>query len=303
MTKSNKFLLYRLLLLAIIIFIVWVVYRKSCYEGFVKKILTKGLILTLISGLGNQLFVYAAALSFQKTFNVPVFLIVDGSTKAHIKQDYIPLMDGLSFIDGESPIVKNAIEFNFKNNEPYHTYNEYEIPVDDPSYIKFGIHYFQSYEKIKDVIGKVKESVILKCRDRYNTLNIKSDSSAFIHIRRGDYLTDTGGKRMISPDFYMKGLEILNKSDRVDIIYICSDDIPWCKKQKWDTSKRVVFFDDPDELKTLYLMSKCWAGAVISNSTFSLWGVFLGAYKKTDMIVYPSTQYFLKDLPEKWIKI
>jgi hypothetical protein len=303
MRKSNKNLLYSILLLATILFIVSTVYWNSCYKVFVKTIRTKGLILTLVSGLGNQLFIYAAALSFQKKLNVPVFLIVDGSTKTHTKQDYTPLMDGLTFLDETNPIVKDAREFRFKNNEPYYIYNEDEIPLDEPSYIKFGTHYFQSYEKIKDVIGEVRESVIPKCREMYNTLKVDSDSSAFIHIRRGDYLTDAGGKRMISPDFYMKGLEILNKSDRLDTIYICSDDISWCKNQKWDTSKRLVFFDDPDELKTLYLMSKCWAGAVISNSTFSLWGVFLGAYKKTDMIVYPSTQYFLKDLPEIWIKI
>ena len=211
MKRSNKNLLYRLLLLTTIIIIISALYWNNRYEGFAKPIQTKGLILTLASGLGNQLFIYAAALSFKKTFNIPVFLITNGSTKTHTKRDYEFLMDGINFLEETSPILKHAREFNFSNNDPYNVYNENEIPVDDSSYIKFGIHYFQTYEKIKNVIGEVRESVVPKCRELYNTLNVDSESSAFIHIRRGDYLTDIGGKRLISSDFYVKGLELLDK--------------------------------------------------------------------------------------------
>jgi hypothetical protein len=186
------------------------------------------------------------------------------------------------------------------NQNPHDDYDLNDIPVENDSYLRIGIHCFQRYERIKDTIGEVKESILSKWE---NKLVEDSNASAFIHVRRGDYLTYRDGECMISSEFYKKGLDVLNSFDKIKVIYIVSDDIAWCKEQEWSSSKHIVFYDEPDELKTLYLMSQCWAGAVIANSTFSLWGVFLGAYEKTDMIVYPSTIHFLKDLPASWIKI
>ena len=272
-------------------------------EGFTRTVRTKGLILYSIGGLGNQLFIYATGLFFKKTFNVDVFLINHASTTTHSDRDYRFLMRGITPLEETDPIFKHAREFNFSENYPYYNYNENEIPVDDTSYIKIGIYDFQVYKKIRGAINEVRESVVSKCKELYNNLSIHSESSAFIHVRRGDYLTDVDGKRMISPEFYKKALEILNESDNIDVIYIFSDDILWCREQIWNTPKKLVYYDDPDELKTLYMMSQCWAGAVISNSTFSLWGALLGAYEKTNTIVYPTNEYFLKDLPDSWIKI
>ena len=48
--------------------------------------------------------------------------------------------------------------------------------------------------------------------------------------------------------------------------YIISDDIAWCKKEKWNSTKKIVFYDEPDEMKTLYLMSQCSKGSNPSTS-------------------------------------
>lgn len=49
-------------------------------------------------------------------------------------------------------------------------------------------------------------------------------------------------------------------------------------------------------------MSKCQAGAILANSTFSWWGGFLGPYKYRNPIIYPKQwikgddiQLFFKD--------
>lgn len=303
MRKHNKRVLYTLLLLCVLIIIAYSLYSNSQAEGFAQIVRSNGLIIRLIGGLGNQLFIYAAALLFKKNFDVPIFLIKDTSTNKHSDKDYRFLMDGVSPIEETNEIVSHSERFQFSSSDPYEKYDMNEIPIGDTSYIQIGSHYFQNYEMIKDVIGEVTDSLIPKCKEMYKALKVDSDSSAFIHVRRGDYLTDIGGERVISPDFYKHGLDRLNSVNHIKTIYIISDDIQWCKQQSWNTSKTIYFFDDPDELKTLYLMSQCWAGAVISNSTFSLWGALLGAYEKTDMIVYPSNKHFLKDLPQKWVKI
>ena len=116
--------------------------------------------------------------------------------------------------------------------------------------------------------------------------NIKA-TSAFMHIRRGDY-----GDASLGPDYYKKGLSMLHDISEITDIYIVSDDIPWCKEQGWESDK-IRWFDDPeqskDELKTMYLMSLCLAGACISASTFSSWGAILGAdQNEKSTILYPT---------------
>lgn len=303
MRKITKRVLYTLLLLCILIIIIYSLNSKSYMEGFTRTVRTKGLILHLIGGIGNQLFVYAAAISFKKRFNIPIFLIKDSTTNKHSDMDYRYLMNDVSPINENDDDVINSKHFEFSNSDPYGKFDVNEIPVDNTLFIQITFQYFQNYEMIKDSIEKVKDSIIPKCKEMYPAITIDPFSSAFIHVRRGDYLTDIGGERMITPDFYKKGLDLLNSVNDIKMIYIVSDDIQWCKEQIWKTSKTTEFVDDPDELKTLYLMSQCWAGAVISNSTFSLWGVFLGAYKKTNKIVYPNNKHFLKDLPREWIII
>ena len=77
------------------------------------------------------------------------------------------------------------------------------------------------------------------------------------------------------------------KDAGVEKIYLLSDDLEWCKK-KFD-GLGLIPFEEEDELKTLYLMSLCKGGAVISPSTFSAWGAILGPDEnKKATIVYPN---------------
>ena len=72
-----------------------------------------------------------------------------------------------------------------------------------------------------------------------------------------------------------------------------------------DTSK-FLYFDESSELDDLFLMSQCDA-FIMSNSTLSWWGAWLGKEKKK--IIIPPIWFGiagptdLKDLiPEKWAK-
>ena len=304
MRKTNKIVLYTLLLMFILLYCSYYINSKYLYDGFDKMVKSKGFIIQLLGGLGNQLFIYAAALAFKKKFNVDIFLLNDPSTKKHSNYDYREFMKGTIPIENSDERVIHATKFGFSNSEDaYSFYNDEEIPVDKDVYLLFSPHYFQNFQKIKDVILDVKDTLYSYFYVKYGQPIIEHNLTAFVHVRRGDYLTFKPSDHMLLfMDYYNKGLEILNTNMAITTIYIFSDDIAWCREQVWNTSRRLIFFDDPDELKTLYMMSQCWAGAVIANSTFSCWGAFLGAYEYTEMIVYPS-KGFTSSLPDSWIKI
>jgi hypothetical protein len=173
---------------------------------------------------------------------------------------------------------------------------------------------YQSYEKIKHVIPKIK-SILLKNefnKDIYKTYKnlIDSPTTAFMHVRRGDKVARGED---LQTKYFINGLTELNKNNNIKTIYIFSDDIEWCKTQDsvWKsntTNKIIEYFDNKDELIVLYAMLLCEAGALLSNSTFGMWGAMLGADSNPNStIVYnlkpgdhPGKANPFK-FPERWI--
>jgi len=274
-------------------------------DGFVATNM-RGVIIDIHAGLGNRLFEYAGGFTISRSMNVPLLFVMDEENKKsiHSDSDYNYLFKDSDFIEKNDPKFKDAVKFTFKGDSIFGPFRLDEIPAESDKYIYIPYPFFQSYEFIKDYIPEIRDHIILDLSRLYkNDINVISEVSSFIHVRRGDFLEVNNGERVLPAKYFRDGLDILNTNANIDVIYIISDDIEWCKNQRWASSKEIIFFGDPDEMKVLYLMSQCHAGAVISNSTFSLWGAFLGAYQKTDMIVYPTNKFFLQDLPANWIKI
>lgn len=72
-----------------------------------------------------------------------------------------------------------------------------------------------------------------------------------------------------------------------------------------------IYDNTANELEVLYMMTLCKAGAIVSNSTFSSWGVMLGAaMNNNSTIVYNkknpqelTDKINSYDFPERWIGI
>lgn len=270
-------------------------------EGFQNQPI-KSIIINLQGGLGNQLFIYAGALTLQKKYSVPVLLLpVDNNSNIHSSIDYRYLFDRTPPIEYTDQKMKETREVGIQRN----FYGPWgDIPTDKNTNILIKYHWFQDFPSIKDVIPDVKRSVISKLSERYNDFRIDNASSSFVHVRRGDYTKEAGGMYTLQMDYYNAGLTELDKFHLIKDVYIISDDIPWCRQQNWLTTKKIIFFDEPDELKTLYLMSQCEGGAVISNSTFSSWGAFLGPYTVSAPIICPTKWLFNGNLslPTEWVR-
>ena len=231
--------------------------------------------LNLMGGLGNQLFQYAA---------------------------------GLTFVQGESPLYLYKSEFNSHSLTDYRYLFKRGIPLDfripsytlelppfspwDPSQYPRPITlngYFQNLPSLT--------ALPLVIQDLREALQIPPSTTCpkgktFIHVRRGDYLLYTELYGGVGEDYYKKAMALFHNTEFI----VLSDDPVWCKAQSWLSQCEII--DEPDELKALAIMWSC-EGAIIANSTFSWWGAML-----SNKVVYPSSWFSSTkpDLfPEDWI--
>jgi hypothetical protein len=261
----------------------------------------KCIFVPLGAGLGNQMYIYAAGMTAKKKTGLPICLLPNKSN-AHSEKDYSTIL----FIQGK-PVdyasVKNRMNVSKKILEcvrdPHNVWKEENINVNTTKNALLAGGFFQSYKSVSSVLPDIRNDCEKVFQERYPRLKadssaqkqaassaeeqIDTGSSAFMHLRRGDY-----GSAILPLKYYIDGITILDSVPKIQKIYIVSDDMKWCKEQKWPVKKNIIYFDEPDELKTMYLMSLCLAGACISASTFSSWGAMLGADKVEDStIIYP----------------
>lgn len=102
---------------------------------------------------------------------------------------------------------------------------------------------------------------------------ITSTNSVGVHIRRGDYVTL--GLIACNIKYYEACIEKMCELEQDAVFYIFSDDIPWVK-ENLKVNAPLVFIDNnnssPEDMRLLYNCNHF----IMSNSTFSWWGAFLG---------------------------
>lgn len=172
--------------------------------------------------------------------------------------------------------------------------------------------YYQHYGSIEPAIATIRPEIQEELTKNYGSDTLIKDpaSSAFIHIRYGDYKQ----VNLLSPiEYFKNGRARLEKESTIKTIYIISDKsgIEWATKEGVTTpgEKSIHLIDDPDELKALYYMSQCKAGGCISASTYSIWGAIMGPEANdSSVITYPSTWNKMVDgkdmgFPKRWIML
>jgi hypothetical protein len=94
-----------------------------------------------------------------------------------------------------------------------------------------------------------------------------------VHVRRGDYLRAANFHGVLSAKYFESAIARARSLLEPDApLILFSDDVPWCKEQL--AFSEAVFVDEPLDYASLFLMTR-FRRFVISNSSFSWWGVFL----------------------------
>lgn len=269
----------------------------------------KALRVFLMGGLGNQMFQFAAGYSVAKKINRR--LILDASfydlpsptgaiRKFELNKFQLPPeieiesfgVTFFRFLDEtakiSSPKLRSFFGILYQNVA-------YEVapPINQLSYmLGYFQHasFFQGQEaRLREIFAKLKS---VSSSAQLLIERIKSSKiPVCVHVRRGDYVLNKDCQAFHgtpSLTFYTDSMEkIRSGSDPTDAyFFIFSDDIDWCKKNLSSFSNtEYVSSTELDSAETIIAMSHC-KHFIISNSTFSWWGAFIGK-KQGSIAVMP----------------
>ena len=225
---------------------------------------------TVVGGLGNQLFIVAAAYAYAKKTNRKLFI---DPTQWTASQGKYPFEYQRSIFQNfkykcslDVPTIISEQRFNYD-----------ELPNPNPNYSASLHGYFQSLKYFENYTEDFIKKLSLP---EVNTSFIKKKNVAF-HIRRGDYL-------------------------KFPIHYICNTEYFKDRFREFAGYQINVFTDSPDivlkefeneefnlietssELNDLTMMSK-HDNIVCSNSSFSWWAALLG---KMNKVIVPDKWFF-----------
>ncbi len=175
--------------------------------------------------------------------------------------------------------------------------------------------YWQSERYFADIAESIREEFTLRdgldARNSEALARIESGPSAFIHVRRGDYVShpiDSKKFGTCSPAYYSEAVQILRSRIGPQLrFFVFSDEPDWVREMKiGGEGAEIVDWNGDRPERDLVLMQRC-KHAVIANSSFSWWGAWLGDGAERVVIApsvwYQGHQNSYDILPDRWLKL
>ena len=278
----------------------------------------KSIRLIFEGGLGNQLFQFAYGLSLQNKYGCKVYYDVSKFTTEKVEYRNFELDSFAFPADWIKDKIKRGRISRFGSRYVLYlplTYlyihirecfsSEVLKNVLDKVYINcintigihrchFGNYVNPSYSLLKptliygqwiwkDMVNK-QEDILKDCikvvaplseSNKQYLRQIQESNSVGVHIRRGDYVTL--GLIACNIKYYEGCIKKMNEMEKDAVFFVFSDDIPWVR-ENLHVDAKLVYVDNnnpsPEDMRLLYSCNHF----IMSNSTFSWWGAFLGKY-------------------------
>lgn len=279
----------------------------------------------LKGGLGNQMFQYAAARSVsEKNGGGVVSLNLSFLAQQH---RYAPREFELGFLDpghgrleieprpklgalkwrARSVVSKigNSGRF-FREEGP--SFDEKVLSLTSPIHLD---GYFQSERYFSHISAEIRSEF----RFRENLVSAETaklyektlgQKILAIHVRRGDYVSDDGARKVLGAlplDYYRRALEKISVGS-FDDVNVFTDDPDWVMEEKIFADFKVVSSRSRKAIHDVWLMSAAHS-FIIANSSFSWWAAWLGHHTEKNVIA--PKPWFLESnetphglIPEAW---
>lgn len=261
-----------------------------------------GVCAYLTGGLGNQLFVLAAAWEQAERLGCPLYIDASKYVKGDLRNFELNSLElPGDVIAHESPwldLGRRSRRLSLsKRTKKLRSYREesfgYSAEINKivPGTTIFG--YFQSpryFEGIADRIADLIMSSAVTPAEQKIMEALADNEYATIHVRRGDYLAahTLAVHGVTSSDYFERGLVLINKISSVDHATAFSDE-PDVARSELGHLPNLSFFTQNSELSSLNTVKamSLGNGMVMSNSSFSWWAAWLMARRGCQTIIAP----------------
>lgn len=283
------------------------------------------------SGLGNQLFCYAAGRALAERLGVSLILdctnigqpayldryainariVRDGPT--NLRDRYVKLQRRYGTVVAElhrlfprTTRVDGQVFRVFEERRLF-TYGQEFGSVKGAIYLN---GYWQSFRYTSEIESIIRAELQPKAdltepnRRWLETIRERGNSIC-VHVRRGDYLKTAFG--LCSPVYYKNAAAVMRERVGNDAaFFVFSDDLQWCRDHLPISDRVFVEGNIDDPVSELRLMAAC-RHHIIANSTFSWWAAWLGCHDQQVVIApepWLSTVSSCPDLiPSRWTKL
>ena len=294
-------------------------------------------IISVVGGLGNQMFQYAFSLTFETKDKMSLndYLARNGQSNYGSELKHVfgiqpesnPIDDFLVWY------IRKCIVFACKSNASGFyialikmlrimgivVKSDYlpELMKDNEKRCLKSVWYgrFQSERFFKTHEEEVRKSFTFhlslaseKTREIAEVIERK-DSVSF-HVRRGDYLSPANAStfgNICTLAYYQKSIQIISETVGKPVFFVFSDDIPWVK-ENLKFPGEVYYIDwnsGNNSWEDMCLMSICKHN-IVANSTFSWWGAWLNRNPQKQVLCppkYTNTEEYSDLFPDSWIRV
>ncbi|SOD81233.1 alpha-1,2-fucosyltransferase [Spirosoma fluviale] len=270
--------------------------------------------ISIVGGLGNQMFQYAYYLNYKKGNLLTYYLVVKYGKHNGFELDKAFSLPNNSVKSFSIKIIKKIFSRYIERVED-NDWGQFVSCNPTSKFIFYHTGYWQSEKYFNNIPNQIRnvfkfndEKLNLKTRsilhyiDKHNTVSL--------HIRRGDYYDESYKGIFIDlceDGYYDKAINKIKQLLNTSLIFIIfSDDISWVKANfHHDGFVYVDWNKGRDSWQDMYLMTRC-KHSIISNSTFSWWGAWLNQ-NKGKTVIAPNKWFkfhIAEDIvPSNWIKI
>lgn len=292
------------------------------------------IIIRLRGGLGNQMFQYSLGKHIANKLGIEMKLDLTSLLRTRqnekltcrdyqmgifnfeasflLQPNFIRFLDRvhLNFL---LQIIKSLKLIGFKKYTEK-TFTADELIINTPKDHHLYVGYWQSEKYFKSIETELRKDFIFKeelsveAKSVYSA--IKKVNAVCVHVRRGDYVGNTGSFNCSNLDYFENGTNYIFKHTINPHFFVFSDDPKWCKQHiKFDYDFTIVDYST-DKIKykeDLQLMASC-NHFIMSASSFSWWAVWL-SNKKEAKVVVPKNWFLDENIDvndlvnESWIKL
>jgi hypothetical protein len=256
-------------------------------------------------GIGNQLFIYAAALKMEINscdkvkFDLRNYKFDFRKFKLNDLGFQIDEANWLQLLPFRPKVKKIIDKLGFLNrlkSSVIYEKSDYKTSIDFNFLYYYG--YWHETHNYIDVLGLIKSKINLNHKLKSSIFNfwekkIKGCFSISLHVRRSDYLSNLNSSTYVELglDYYNRCINKILEINSNAVFFIFSDDETWAKENLIINNQLSFFVSGSmnNDCCEFELARTCRAN-IIANSTFSWWIATLN--KNEDSIAFAPKSYY-----------